>query len=80
TAASSIVPQYYGDHIPAKKRNFCFKRSYMDYVLQNYVLKDEVPSESIIKNKNDLENITFDNFIINKINNYRGKTDKQLCN
>ena len=36
-AKSSMIPQYYGEHILARRRNFCFKRQYMDYVLHEYV-------------------------------------------
>ena len=78
-AEKSTVPQYYGDHIPARKRNFCFKRQYMDYILHEYVLKDRVPCESIIKN-NDLTAVdSFENQILNMINRNSGKTDEQLC-
>ena len=36
-AEKSTVPQYYGDKIPARKRAFCFKNSYMTYVLNHYI-------------------------------------------
>ena len=49
TAEKSTRPQYYGDHTPARKRNFCLKRQYMDYVLHQYVMKDAVPYERVIK-------------------------------
>ena len=79
TALKSMQPQYYGDKRLAKKRNFCFKRSYMNYILQTYVLNEKVPYESIIKDKNEIKNITFEEYIINKMNYFIGKTDKQLC-
>lgn len=79
TAAKSLRPQFYGDHIPAKKRNFCFKRSYMDYVLHNYVLKDSVPYEPIIKNPNRLRHNSFEDIILQYITPFIGKTDYQLC-
>lgn len=78
-AEKSMRPQYYGNHTLARKRNFCFKRQYMDYVLNAYVLKNQVPYESIIKNKSDLENTTFEEYVLNKINQYIGKTDQELC-
>lgn len=79
TAKKSIVPQYYGEHIPAKKRNFCFKKQYMNYVLHNYVLRDKVPCESIIK-VNHLEvNDIFENQIISLINTHKGQSDEELC-
>lgn len=79
TAAKSLRPQYYGDHTPAKKRNFCFKRSYMDYVLHNYVLKDSVPYEPIIKDSSLLEKNSFEDIIIEKIEKHVGETDFRLC-
>lgn len=76
TAASSLQPQYYGEHILAKKRNFCFKQSYMNYILHNYIEKDNVPFEPIVK-----ENIkeSFQDYVISLINKHKGKTDKELC-
>lgn len=79
TAAKSLRSQYYGDHIPAKKRNFCFKRNYMDYVLHSYVLRDAVPYEKIITNNESLKTNTFEDIVIEKISQYTGMTDKQLC-
>lgn len=79
TAVKSLRPQYYGDHRPAQKRNFCFKRSYMDYVLHNYVLKDSVPYEAIVKNATRLRHNSFEDIIIQYITPFIGKTDYQLC-
>lgn len=79
TAAKSMRPQFYGDHTPAKKRNFCFKRNYMDYVLHTYVLKDAVPYERIITDADALKTQTFEDIIIGRIAEHIGKTDKQLC-
>lgn len=79
TAEKSTVPQYYGDHTPAKKRNFCFKRQYMDYVLHDYVLKNNVPCESIIKINKLNSNDTFENQILSLINIHKGQTDEELC-
>ena len=39
-AEKSTVPQYYGKHEPARKRAFCFKTSYMTYILNHYVVKN----------------------------------------
>lgn len=80
TAEESIRPQFYGDHIPAKKRNFCFKRQYMDYILKQYILKNNDCYESILPiNCYDSKNISFEEYTTNKINNYAGKTDEELC-
>ncbi len=80
SAQKSLVPQYYGDHSLAKKRNFCFKRGYMDYVLHEYVLKNNVPFESIVDNNNLSSRIPFQEQILGLINKHIGKTDKELCN
>lgn len=74
-AARSMQPQFYGG-ILAKKRNFCFKISYMEYILQTKVLKRKLQYESVI---GLLENETFEQHIINKIKPNYGKTDKELC-
>lgn len=79
TAAKSLRPQYYGDHTPAKKRNFCFKRSYMDYILHTYVLKDAVPHELIIKDSSVLQNQTFEEVIISRLEKHIGQSDFRLC-
>jgi len=46
TAATSIRNQPFSD-IPAKQRAFCFKTSYMTYVLNNYVLPGKNTYEKI---------------------------------
>lgn len=76
TAKKSMRPQYYGNHELAKKRNYCFKVSYMNYVLKNYILQNQVPCESIIKNDID---ISFQDYIVSLINKHVGKSDKELC-
>lgn len=76
TAKKSMRPQYYGDHTLAKKRNYCFKTSYMNYILNEYVLKNKVPYESIVKD--DIKT-TFKNYVLNLINKNIGLTDKELC-
>lgn len=79
TAEKSIVNQFYGSHTPAKKRAFCFKRSFMDYVLHHYVMGEADNAESIIKNAAELKEKTFEELVLEKINRHVGKTDKELC-
>ena len=79
TAEKSTVPQYYGDKTPAKKRNFCFKRQYMDYVLNHYILKKTESAESILKLNTFNQNKSFEELILDMINMHAGKTDKELC-
>lgn len=76
-AKSSMRAQYYGEHLLARKRNFCFKNSYMNYILHSYILKEKIPYEKILKEKID---IPFEEYVINKISNNIGKTDEELCN
>ncbi|MBA2176137.1 restriction endonuclease [Halobacillus locisalis] len=78
-AEKSTVPQkYYAVESKARKRAFCFKQSYMTYVLNKYVLKKVDTYESILKDTQDLKEQSFENLIIDKINAHRGKTDEQL--
>lgn len=79
SAEKSLRPQYYGEHLPAKKRNFCFKRSYMDYVLNTYILKKAVPYEIIIDNIDKLKGKSFENIVIEKIESHIGESDFHLC-
>ena len=76
-AEKSMRPQYYGDHIPARKRNFCLKRQYMDYILHQYLMKDAVLYERVI-NDNHGER-SFEEIILDKIRKHTGKSDRQLC-
>lgn len=79
-AEKSKVPQFYGTHIPAKKRNFCLKKQYMDYVLHTYIIKDRKPIESIITNNNISPTyISFEDQIVSLIKQHIGKTDFELC-
>lgn len=68
--------QYYGDHTLAKKRNCCFKISYLNYVLKNYILQNSIPCESIIKE--DIKT-SFQEYVVSLINKHVGMTDKKLC-
>lgn len=78
TAATSIVPQYYPPHTPAKKRAFALKRQYMDYILRNLFLDDRV-DEPIVKNPELLKDTTFEEFVLELINAHVGLTDRELC-
>ena len=77
TAKDSTKPQFYGDHTPARKRNFCLKQSYMNYVLKTYVLKQEVPCDYIVS-LDDSEK-PFEEVVLERLMAYRGKTDRILC-
>lgn len=79
-AEKSTVPQeYYAPEIRARKRAFCYKNSYMTYVLNTYIASDREEHEAIIKDKNELKNRSFEDIISDRINKYIGKTDRELC-
>lgn len=61
--------------IPAKPRAFSLKSSYMTYVLRNYILKDSKKEDKIVKGKEVLE---FEKYVLEKINKYKDKKDKDL--
>ena len=61
----------------AKKRAFSLKRSFMDYLLHNYVLNAPKPEESILPE--DSETADFDSYVLNLIDQHVGKTDRQIA-
>lgn len=63
--------------IKANQRAYSLKQSYMTYILNSYVLKQE-KEESVIDNEVQLEKQGFENYIINKIKPYFGKSQKEL--
>lgn len=79
TAAKSWAPQYYPPHTLAKKRAFCYKISYMNMVLNKYIVNHVDTCEAIIKDVSQLKNTSFEQLVMNKINQYAGKTDYELC-
>lgn len=78
TAKESIVPQYYGEGVPAKKRAFCFKTSYMTYVLNHYVVGED-SGNRIIKDEALLKEKSFEDILEDIVGKYVGKSDKELC-
>lgn len=63
----------------AKPRAFSFKTSYMTYVLNKYIIANVDTYEPIIKDKDELKHKTFEELIVEKIKQYVGKTDRELC-
>ena len=78
TAKKSIVPQFYGDKLPAKKRAFCLKNSYMTYVLNHYIAGKDT-NDSIVKNVEELKKKSFSDILKEIVNKYIGMSDKELC-
>ena len=60
----------------AKPRAFAFKNSYMTYVLNNYIVPGTVTYEPIVQ---DETVDSFEDYVINKIDRYRGYSVNELC-
>lgn len=70
--ASSVREQPFSD-IPATQRAFCFKNSYMTQLVRKYI-GDYSDVEKILKGTTD----TFNEFVNNIINKYKGKSQTEL--
>lgn len=79
TALKSTVEQYYNPSVPARKRAFSFKNSYMTYVLNEYLRKDVITYEPIVKDIEILKEKSFEEYITERIDSYKGSTDIELC-
>lgn len=77
--AKMWTEQYYPPHAKAKRRAFCFKRQYMDYVLNHYIEGDEADAESIVKDPADLEGMSFEEYVLSLVEPYIGQTDWEIC-
>lgn len=64
-------------NILANQRAYSLKQSYMTYILNNYVLKHD-KNEAIVEDNAQLEKQGFENYIINKIKPFFGKSQKEL--
>ena len=60
----------------AKPRAFSYKNSYMTYVLNNYIIPGKNTYESILKSEVTDD---FEIYVINRINKYKDRTVKELC-
>ncbi|AVD54548.1 restriction endonuclease (plasmid) [Priestia filamentosa] len=75
---SNVSQEFYAPETKARKRAFCFKQSYMTYILNKYIREKVDTYESILSSVHDIESKTFEEIIVEKINKYQGKTDQQL--
>lgn len=78
SAKKSTVPQYYGTHKPAMKRAFCFKNSYMTYVLNHFVIGNS-EAEKIIKNPEEIKEKSFGEVLMDRLGTYKGMRDIDLA-
>lgn len=78
TAAKSTVSQFYNANVPAMKRAFCLKNSYMNFVLQHYVVGKHEESEAVLK-EDIPQTLSFDELVIKKVEKFKGYSTDQLC-
>lgn len=79
TAAKSLRDQtVYAPGKRAKSRAWCYKVSYMNCVLNDYLVGNK-GGESIIKDPSVLESQSFEEYVLSLIEPYIGMTDKEIC-
>lgn len=74
--ATDVRQQPFSD-VPAKKRAYSLKSSYMTQILNKYIFGTE-ESPKIIRNPKSLQGCTFEEYIINTVSKYYGKTQTEL--
>lgn len=74
--ASSVRQQPFSD-IPAKQRAYSLKSSYMTQILNKYIFGD-VQSERVIKTWRSLRAYTFEEYVIQRLSRFYGKTQAWL--
>lgn len=79
TAEKSTVNKCCAPGTTARTRAFAFKTTYMTIVLNKYIIEKDKKSEPIVKDISELKNKSLEDYICEKINSYRGKSDKELC-
>ena len=77
TADKSLQSQFYNDTIPAKRRAFSLKQSYMTYILNKYVNTGLMNYDSIFRD-DELKDGNFDVKVIKKINRFIGFSEEDL--
>lgn len=82
SSEGSLVRQFYNPIVYAKKRAFCFKRKYMDYILHTYVIPQhskEQELEPIVKDFHELITNSFEQIVTDKLLPYIWASDEALC-
>lgn len=75
-SAASVRRQPFSN-IPAKQRAYSLKASYMTQILNCYIFGEE-ENERIIKDWRNLASCTFEEYLVEKIKPFFGKTQKEL--
>ena len=74
--ASSVREQPFSE-LPAKQRAYSLKTSYMTHVLNTYIFGN-AECEKVVKDWHQLQTTSFEDYIINKVSPYFGKTQNEL--
>lgn len=74
--ASTVRQQPFSD-IPAKQRAYSLKASYMTQILNKFIFGNE-ENPRIIRHWTFLQHCTFEQYIINKVSEFYGKTQAEL--
>lgn len=77
TAESSLQPQFYNKEIPAKRRAFSLKQSYMTYILNQYVATGLMNYDAIFSEE-ELKHGNFEDLVISKIDKFVGRSEEDL--
>jgi DNA mismatch repair protein MutH len=79
TAEKSMRDQkVYAPGKKARGRAWCFKNSYMNAVLHDYILGD-AGGESIVKDVGQLSGLTFEDFVISRVDSFVGMKDEKIA-
>lgn len=79
TAEKSMRDQsVYAPGKKAKGRAWCYKNSYMNVVLNDYIIGQR-GNESIIKDSEQLSKCSFEQHVISLIEPFIGMTDREIC-
>lgn len=75
--ANSLRKQPFSS-VLAKQRAYCLKTSYMTYILQNYIFGN-IQNERIISDISLLQDKTFEQYVVEKIDKYKNYSVDELC-
>lgn len=80
TSEKSLKPQFYNKSVPAKTRAWCYKQSYMTFLLRNYFSKGKSSYGTIFvgSKKVLIRNLSFSQALERIIQPYIGKTVVEL--
>ena len=82
---SSVKRKQPKSDIMAKPRAFSFKASYMTYILNTYIIPGSTSSRRKEENNtveaiiNGAQKVPFEKYVYDKVNKYRGYSQKELC-